>query len=62
MCACVCFPEQKQTPLHTLHFPAASLFQSEAISEHIDVSPSCAAETLLNTDPKPQVTSPNPSH
>lgn len=58
----VCFPEQKQTPPHTPHFPAASLFLSEAISEHIDASSSCAAEILLNTDPKPQVTSPNPAH
>lgn len=44
---CVCFPEQRQTPQLVLHFPAASLFQSEAISEHIDVLSSCAAETLL---------------
>lgn len=59
---CVCFPKQKQTPPRKPHFPAASLFQSEAILEHIDVTSSCAAETLLNTDPKPQVTSPNPAH
>lgn len=34
-----------------LHFPAALVLQSEVISELIDVSPSCATRTLLNTDP-----------
>lgn len=34
----------------------------EAISERIDALSSCAAEILLNTDSKPQVTSPNPAH
>ncbi len=58
---CVCVFSRAEADTST-YFPAASLFQSEAILEHIDVLSSCAAETLLNTDPKPQVTSPNPAH
>ncbi|KAL7864847.1 hypothetical protein AOLI_G00162670 [Acnodon oligacanthus] len=32
----------------------APVLQSEAISELIDISPSCATRTLLNTDPESQ--------
>lgn len=53
----------RQTLPHTHHTSLLTPFlQSKAISELIDVSPSCATRTLLNTDPEPQVTSPNPAH
>lgn len=42
--------------------PLLHTFKSKAISEHIDVSSGCAAGPALNTDPEPQVTSPNPAH
>lgn len=66
MCVCV-FARVKaggcsQMLPSILHFPAVLFLQSEVISKLIDVLPSCATRTLLNTDLDPQVTSPNPGH
>lgn len=59
---CVCVFPSRNRHIHARRTSLLRHSSSPKLFRSILTSSSCAAETLLNTDPKPQVTSPNPAH